>query len=61
MAFVLAAMNNLEVCAANISTAFLHSETQEKVCVTAGKEFGEHAGKRLIIDRGLHRLKSSFA
>ena len=27
MAFVLAAMNNLEVCAADISTAFLYGKT----------------------------------
>ena len=36
MAFILAAMNNLDVCAADISTAFLHGKTREKVYVVAG-------------------------
>ena len=31
--FVLAVLNNLDVCAADISTAFLHGKTKEKVCV----------------------------
>ena len=60
-AFVLSAMNNLEVCAADISTAFLYGKTREKVYVIAGKEFGKHAGKRMIIDKGLYGLKSSSA
>jgi len=45
MDFVLSAMNSLEVCTADISTAFLYGKTQEKVYVIAGKEFGKHAGK----------------
>ena len=61
MAFVLSAMNNLEVCAADISTAFLYGKTREKVYIIAGKEFGEHAGKRMIIDKGLYGLKTSSA
>ena len=40
MAFVLGALNNLEVCAADISTAFLYGITREKVYIVAGKEFG---------------------
>jgi len=54
-------MNNLEVCAADISTAFLYGKTREKVYVIAGKEFGEHAGKRMIIEGGLYGLKTSAA
>ena len=61
MAFVLAAMNNLKVCAANISTAFLYRKTREKVYIIAGKEFGEYAGKRMVIDKGLYGLKTSSA
>ncbi len=37
MAFVLASMNNLEVCAADISTAFHYGKTREKVYVIAGQ------------------------
>ena len=31
VAFVLAAMNDLEICAADISTAFLYGKTRERV------------------------------
>ena len=49
IAFVLAVTYNLDVCAADVSTAFLYGKTKEKVFVIAGPEFGEHAGKRMII------------
>ena len=61
LAFVLAAANQLDVCAADISTAFLYGKTREKVFVIAGPEFGEHCGKRMIIDKGLYGLKTSAA
>ncbi|MCP4273878.1 MAG: hypothetical protein GY781_18300, partial [Gammaproteobacteria bacterium] len=61
MVFVLSAMNNLDVCAADISTAFLYGKTREKVYVDAGPEFGELAGRIMIIDKGLYGLKSSAA
>ena len=61
LAFQLAAMNNLQACAADIGNAFLYGKTREKVYVIAGPEFKEHAGKPLIIDRGLYGLKSSAA
>ncbi len=60
-AFVLGAINNLDVCAADISTAFLHGKTREKVYIIAGPEFGKDAGKRLIVDRSCYGLKSSPA
>ena len=60
-AFVLGALNNLEVCAADISTAFLYGKTREKVYIIAGKEFGEHAGKRMIVDGSCYGLKTSSA
>ena len=61
MVFILASMNNLEVCAANISTAFLYGKTREKVYVIAGPEFGVNAGKRMIIDKGLYGLTTLAA
>ena len=61
VAFVLAALNNLDVCAADISTEFLHGKTKEKVFVRAGKEFGIHQGKKMLIDKGLYGLQSSAA
>ena len=61
MAFVLASMNNLQVCAADISTAFLCGKTREKVHIKAGKEFGEHAGKTLSVNKGICGLQTSAA
>ena len=40
--FVLAAMNKLEFCAADVSIVFLYGKTREKVYVISGKEFGEN-------------------
>ena len=61
MAFVLAAMNNLDVCAADIWTDFLYGKTREKVYVIADKEFGRNEGKRMILDKGLFCLASNEA
>ena len=62
LAFTLAAMNDLKVCAADVGNAFLYGKTNEKVFVIAGPEFGPAVqGKRLIIDKGLYGLRSSSA
>ena len=61
LAFTLAAMNGLSCCAADVGNAFLYGKTKEKVYIIAGPEFGEHAGKRMIIDKGLYGLKTSAA
>ena len=60
-AFVIAARNNLQVCAADVSTAFLCGETGEKVHIVAGPEFGEDEGKIHIVEGGCCRLKTSAA
>ena len=60
-AFVLASLNNLEVCAADVSTAFLYGKIRERFCVIAGDEFGENKGKRMMIDKGSYGLTSSVA
>ena len=61
MGFALASMNKLTVCAADIGNAFLYGKTNEKVYVIAGKEFGIHQGKCMIVDKGLYGLRSSAA
>jgi hypothetical protein len=62
LGFVLADMNDLMVCAADIGNAYLNSKTREKVYIIAGPEFGpDLEGKRLLIDRALYGLKSSAA
>lgn len=56
VAFVLAALNDLEICATDISTAFLYDKTREKVLICAGPEFGKNTGKVHLIDKGLYGL-----
>ena len=59
--FVIAALNELKVCAGDIGNAFLYGKTKEKVYIIAGPEFGEHQGKRMIIEKGLYGLRSLSA
>jgi len=59
IAFLIAEMNGLNVCAADIGNAFLYGTTLEKVYIRAGKEFGDQKGSFLIIDKGLYGLHSS--
>jgi hypothetical protein len=62
MGFLIAELNELEVCAADIGNAFLYGKTREKVMIRAGREFGEHAtGQMLIVDKSLYGLRSSSA
>ena len=61
MGYMIAALNDLQVCAADIGNAFLNGKTREKVYIKAGKEFGQLVGSPLIIDRGLYGLRSSGA
>ena len=60
--FMMAKLNGLQVCAGDIGNAFLNAQTNEKLYIIAGPEFGpEYAGKRLIIDKALYGLKTSSA
>ena len=59
-AFVIAARNNLQVCAADISTAFLYGKRREKVYIIAQEEFGEDAEKIIIVEGGCYGLKTSI-
>ena len=60
--FLLAALNQLELLAADVGNAYLNAPTKEKVYCTAGPEFGaELQGKPVIIVRALYGLKSSGA
>jgi Reverse transcriptase (RNA-dependent DNA polymerase) len=61
LGFMVAAMNHLQVCAADIVNAFLYGKTKEKVYVLAGSEFGDKSHMPLIIQRGLYGLRSSSA
>ena len=49
------------MCTTYVSTTFFYSKTKEMVYVIARNEFGEHDGKRMIIDKVLYELVSSTA
>ena len=40
--FALGELNNLKCCAADVSSAYLHAKTREKVYFVAGPEFGSY-------------------
>ena len=57
----MAQMNDLLVVAGDVGNAFLYGKTREKVYIIAGPEFGENAGKRLLVYKSLYGLKTSSA
>jgi hypothetical protein len=62
IAFMLAALNDVDLLAADIGIAYLNALTRERVYKTAGPEFvAELQGQPVIIVRALYGLKSSGA
>ena len=61
MLIFLAELNDLQIWATDIASAYLEAHTSEKVCIIAGPEFGELQGHLLLIDRALYGLRSSGA
>ena len=61
IAFMVAALNDLDVLIADIGNAYLNADCHEKVYTIAGPEFGSNAGKHIVITRALYGLKSSGA
>lgn len=61
LAFLIAAINGLEVFMFDVGNAYLNADTEELLYTIAGTEFGEHKGKTLIIRKALYGLKSSGA
>ena len=60
--FTLAALNGLEVKAADISNAYLNAPCAEKLWIRCGPEFGpEHNGEIAILLKALYGLKSAGA
>jgi len=59
--FLVAALNDLQVLAADIGNAYLNAPNRERVYAIAGKEFGSRAGQRVLIVRALYGLKSAGA
>jgi len=61
IAFLIAALNDLQVFAADIGNAYLNAPCREKIWTCAGKEFGSDEGSVMIIVRALYGLKTSGA
>ncbi len=60
--FLLAALNEVDILAADIGNTYLNADTREKVHTTLGLEFGQElAGKTAVICKALYGLKSSGA
>jgi hypothetical protein len=60
IAFLVAALNDLDVLSADISGAYLNANAAEKVYTIAGKEFGAtKEGRVVVITRALYGLRSS--
>jgi hypothetical protein len=62
VAFLLAALNDVNILAADIGNAYLNADCREKVHTTLGMEFGQNmVGKTAVICKALYGLKSSGA
>lgn len=62
IAFLAAALNDVDIVAADVGNAYLNAATKEKVYIVTGPEFGPlDQGKIAIVVRALYGLKSSGA
>ena len=61
VALTLAALNGLEVKAADIENAYLTAPNKEKIWTTLGPEFGPDKGRKALVVRALYGLKSAGA
>ena len=59
LAFLVAALNDLDILAGDIQNAYLNAPTNEKVYIICGKEFGSNSGRPALIVKALYGLKSS--
>jgi hypothetical protein len=61
LCLVAAERNGLDIMVGGISSAYLEAYTKERVCFTAGPEFGNLAGHTFIIEKALYSLRTSGA
>jgi Reverse transcriptase (RNA-dependent DNA polymerase) len=62
IAFLLAALNDIDLLMFDVGNAYLNAPTTEKLYCVAGSEFGpEEEGEYMLIVRALYGLKSSGA
>jgi hypothetical protein len=61
IAFLVAALNDLQLLACDIQNAYLTANCRERIYTIAGPEFGSEAGSVMIVKKALYGLKSSGA
>jgi hypothetical protein len=61
IAFLIAALNDLDILSCDISNAYLNAPCREKIWFVAGHEFGSRQGQVVKVVRALYGLKSSGA
>jgi hypothetical protein len=61
IAFLIAALNDLDILSCDISNAYLNAPCREKIWFVAGPEFGSKQGQVVKVVRALYGLKSSGA
>ena len=59
--FLISSLNGHELCAGDISNAYLYAQRREKLYVVAREDFGEHCGKVMLIVKSWYGLKTSAA
>ena len=57
--FTLAALNDVEIRAADIGNSYLNAKCREEIWTSAGTQFGSEKGKGMVVVRALYGLKSS--
>ncbi|KAL7487169.1 LOW QUALITY PROTEIN: hypothetical protein ACHAW6_015163 [Cyclotella cf. meneghiniana] len=58
---LVAALNNVDIWAADVLNAYITAPFCEKIWSTLGNKFGENCGRKAIIVQALYGLKSSGA
>jgi hypothetical protein len=61
LAFLIAALNDLDIMSCDLENAYLNAPCQEKIWFEGGIECGEDYGKVCIVVRSLYELKSAGA
>ena len=61
LAFLMAALNDIDIMACDVGNAYLNAPCREKVWFVAGPEFGSREGTVVKVIRALYGLKSSGA
>lgn len=59
IAFLVAALNELDILAGDVQGAYLNAPCREKIYIICGPEFGEYCGRKAVIRLALYGLKSS--